>query len=110
MNFQEKVASLKDGKSMTFEGQNSPTDESLGNYHTVTLADTIYIDSSDFRLKDTSPSYYGLAPNKAGGLKCYGGNLICDEVVEENVKIVDLKCHLHSFVFNCRRRRGKPER
>lgn len=93
-NYDEKVASLKDGESMTFEIQNSPTDASLGN-HTVTLTDTIYIDSSDFRLKD-SPSYYGLAPNKAVGLKYYGGNLICDEVVQENGKVVELKCHLES--------------
>lgn len=93
-NFDEKVAALKDGESMTYEVQNSPTDPSLGS-HTVTLTDVIYIDASDFRLED-SPSYYGLAPNKAVGLKCYGGNLVCDEVVQENGKVVELKCHLES--------------
>jgi len=64
---------------MTFQVQNSPTDPSMG-YHTVEMTSTLYIDSTDFRLVDES-DYYGLAPNKAVGLKYYGGNLICDEVV-----------------------------
>ena len=80
--------------SMTYEVQNSPTETSLGS-HTVTLTNVIYIDSSDFRLKDSS-SYYGLAPNKAVGLKYFGGNLICDEVVQENGKVVELKCRLET--------------
>merc|ERR1712038_2145463 len=61
----------------------------------VTLTDVIYIDASDFRLKD-SPSYYGLAPNKAVGLKCHGGNLVCDDVVQADGKVVELKCRLES--------------
>ena len=93
-NYNEKVAALKEGESMTFEVQNSPTDASLGS-HTITLTDVIYIDASDFRLEDSS-SYYGLAPNKAVGLKYYGGNLVCDDVVQENGKIVELKCNLQS--------------
>lgn len=81
-------------KDMTFEVQNSPTDASLG-VHTVTLTDTIYIDSSDFRLQD-NPTYYGLAPNKAVGIKYHGGNLICDEVVSQTAdgKVTELKCRL----------------
>jgi len=93
-NFDEEVAKLKEGESMTYEVQNSPTDPSLGS-HTVTLTDVIYIDASDFRLKD-SPSYYGLAPNKAVGLKCHGGNLVCDDVVQADGKVVELKCRLES--------------
>mmetsp|Transcript_15758 Transcript_15758/g.24504 ORF Transcript_15758/g.24504 Transcript_15758/m.24504 type:complete len:701 (+) Transcript_15758:108-2210(+) len=84
--------------TMTFEVQNSPTDASMGS-HTVTLTRTIYIDGSDFRLKDSS-TYYGLAPNKAVGLKYYGCNLICDEVVQNsnnnNNKVTLLKCRLDS--------------
>ena len=79
-------------KEMTFEVQNSPTDASLGS-HTVTMTEQIYIDSSDFRLED-SKTYYGLAPNKAVGLKYHGGNLVCDEVIQKNGKVVELKCHL----------------
>mmetsp|Transcript_26492 Transcript_26492/g.39368 ORF Transcript_26492/g.39368 Transcript_26492/m.39368 type:complete len:552 (+) Transcript_26492:563-2218(+) len=90
-NFEEEKTKARDG-SMTFEVQNSPTDESLGS-HTVTLTSTIYIDSSDFRLVDSSV-YYGLAPSKAVGIKYHGGNLFCDEVVKEGDKIVELKCHL----------------
>eukprot|EP00558_Chaetoceros_sp_UNC1202_P014486 CAMPEP_0197233786 /NCGR_PEP_ID=MMETSP1429-20130617/1763_1 /TAXON_ID=49237 /ORGANISM="Chaetoceros sp., Strain UNC1202" /LENGTH=291 /DNA_ID=CAMNT_0042692097 /DNA_START=26 /DNA_END=901 /DNA_ORIENTATION=- len=79
---------------MTYEVQNSPTDESMGS-HTVTLTDVIYIDSSDFRMKDDA-TYYGLAPNKAVGLKYFGGNLVCDEVTSTNSdgKATQLKCHL----------------
>ncbi len=91
-NYNDIVAKLNEGESLTYEVQNSPTDPSLGS-HNVTLTDVIYIDASDFRMKDSS-TYYGLAPNKAVGLKCYGGNLICDEVIQDNGKIVELKCHL----------------
>lgn len=83
----------------TYEVQNSPTDPSMGS-HTITLAQTLYIDSSDFRMVD-DPDYYGLAPNKAVGLKYYGGNLICNEVVtsaggdgNNPPTIKELKCTL----------------
>lgn len=89
-NFDEEAAKA----SMTFEVENSPTDASLGK-HVVTLTSTFYIDASDFRKVD-SAEYFGLAPNKAVGLKYHGGNLICDEVVEEKGKIKELKCHLDS--------------
>mmetsp|Transcript_244 Transcript_244/g.444 ORF Transcript_244/g.444 Transcript_244/m.444 type:complete len:696 (-) Transcript_244:169-2256(-) len=82
------------GKEVTFEVQNSPTNPAMGS-HTVTITDTLYIDSTDFRMKDHS-SYYGLAPNKAVGLKYQGGNLICDEVVAQNAdgNATELKCRL----------------
>lgn len=79
-------------ETLTFEVQNSPTDASLGS-HTVTMTRAIYIDGSDFRLEDSS-TYYGLAPQKAVGLKYHGGNLFCDEVVKEKGKVVELKCHV----------------
>jgi glutaminyl-tRNA synthetase len=79
--------------NMVFEVQNSPTDPSLGT-HTVQMTSTLYIDNSDFRLVD-DPDYYGLAPNKAVGLKYHGGNLICDEVVQgADGKVKELKCRL----------------
>ena len=85
-NFEEEAAKEE---LMEFEVQNSPTDASLGS-HKVKLTSVIYLDSSDFRLQDSS-AYYGLAPNKAVGLKYYGGNLICDQVLEDG-KV--LKCHI----------------
>lgn len=89
-NFEEEA---KKAETFTFEVQNSPTDASLGS-HTVTLTSTIYVDSTDFRLKDSS-SYYGLAPNKAVGIKSHGGNLVCDEVTQNAAgKVTHLKCHL----------------
>ncbi|CAB9526495.1 Glutamine--tRNA ligase [Seminavis robusta] len=88
-NFDEEAAKAS---TLTFEVENSPTDPSLGK-HTVTLTSSIYIDSSDFRKVDSS-DYFGLAPNKAVGVKYHGGNLVCDEVVEENGKIKELRCHL----------------
>ncbi len=93
-NFKDQVASLKEGESLTYEVQNSPTDATLGS-HTVTLTDTIYIDSTDFRLQD-SASYYGLTTKQAVGLKYNGGTLFCDEVVQDNGKVIELKCHLES--------------
>lgn len=95
-NFEEEVKKGGDG-CMTFEVENSPTDASMGS-HTVEMTDVIYIDSSDFRMVDDK-SYFGLAPNKAVGLKSHGGNLFCDEVVkkdggDDNDTIVELKCHL----------------
>ena len=78
-NFDELVASNNNNLLLTFEVANSPTNEELG-VHTVTLTSTIYLDASDFRLDD-SPDYFGLAPNKAVGLKYQGGNLVCDKVV-----------------------------
>lgn len=81
--------------TLTFEVQNSPTDPTMGT-HTVTLTSILYIDSSDFRLQD-SPDYFGLAPNKAVGLKYQGGNLICNEVVYDDdgsKKIKELHCTL----------------
>ena len=91
--------------TMTFQVQNSPTDEEAGS-HSITLTKTIYIDSSDFRMED-SPEYYGLAPNKAVGLKYQGGNLVCDKIFEtsnkgdggggdNSKKIIKLQCHLDS--------------
>lgn len=92
-NFDEEAAKAKaTGEGMTFEVQNSPTDETLGS-HSVTLTSTIYIDASDFRLKDAK-TYYGLAPSKAVGLKYYGGNLFCTDVITDTKtgKPVELKC------------------
>ena len=87
------------GVGMVFEVQNSPTDPSMGS-HTIEMGSTLYIDASDFRLVDEK-DYYGLAPNKAVGLKYYGGNLICDEVVyqegadgKDKSHIKELKCRL----------------
>jgi len=87
------------GVGMIFEVQNSPTDPSMGR-HTIEATKTLYIDASDFRLVDEA-GYYGLAPNKAVGLKYYGGNLICDEVVfkegtdgKDKSQIQELKCRL----------------
>jgi len=79
----------------SFAVMNSPTDDTMGS-HMVTMTPTIYIDSSDFRLKD-SPVYYGLAPNKAVGLKYHGGNLICDQVITDptnSKQIIKLLCRL----------------
>jgi len=76
----------------TFEVQNLPTNPDMG-VHTITLTETFFIDATDFRLKDSS-TYYGLAPNKAVGLKYHGGNIICDEVIQSNGKVVALKCRL----------------
>eukprot|EP00529_Nitzschia_sp_RCC80_P015674 CAMPEP_0113508728 /NCGR_PEP_ID=MMETSP0014_2-20120614/37179_1 /TAXON_ID=2857 /ORGANISM="Nitzschia sp." /LENGTH=701 /DNA_ID=CAMNT_0000404475 /DNA_START=10 /DNA_END=2115 /DNA_ORIENTATION=+ /assembly_acc=CAM_ASM_000159 len=83
----------EDEMAGTFEVQNSPTDPTMGT-HTVDMASTLYIDSSDFRMKD-DPDYYGLAPSKAVGLKYFGGNLICDEVIEaKDGQMMELKCRL----------------
>lgn len=91
-NFEEEAAAK--GGNMSFDVDNSPTDPSMGS-HKVTMTPTMYIDASDFRLVD-SPDYFALAPNKAVGLKCHGGNLVCDEVVKDGEKIKELKCHLDS--------------
>lgn len=90
-NFAEEKAK---SETMTFDVQNSPTDESLGR-HTVTLTEVIYLDATDFRLQD-EPQYYGLAPGKAVGLKYQGGNMICDQVIQTNGKVTELKCHLET--------------
>ena len=92
---------------MIFEVQNSPTDVSMGS-HTIEMTSSIYIDSTDFRLVDDI-DYYGLAPNKAVGLKYYGGNLICDEIIYEDNDaqkgiIKELNCHLDNSVT-----RNKPK-
>jgi glutaminyl-tRNA synthetase len=79
--------------AMILQVQNSPTDPSMG-WHTVELTPTLYIDASDFRLQD-DPDYYGLAPNKAVGVKYHGGNLICDQVIKgEDGEVTELKCRL----------------
>mmetsp|Transcript_33280 Transcript_33280/g.50195 ORF Transcript_33280/g.50195 Transcript_33280/m.50195 type:complete len:691 (-) Transcript_33280:191-2263(-) len=89
-NFDEEAAKEQ---NMTFEVPNSPTDESLGS-HFVTMTSSIYIDSNDFRLKDSS-QYYGLAPNKAVGLKFYGGNLVCDKVhTDSDGEVTKLEAHI----------------
>lgn len=74
----------------TFSVQNIATDEAQGA-HNITITKELYIDSSDFRMED-SPTYYGLAPNKAVGLKYQGGNLLCNRVVEG--KPLKLECTL----------------
>jgi len=86
-----------DKAGMIFEVQNSPTDPTMG-VHTVEITSSLYIDTTDFRLIDES-DYYGLAPNKAVGLKYYGGNLICDQVIYEDnddgsTIIKELNCRL----------------
>jgi glutaminyl-tRNA synthetase len=92
-NFASELAKQGADYSTTYEVQNSPTDTSLG-VHSITLSDTIYINQSDFRVVD-SPEYFGLAPNKAVGLKYVGGNIICDKYLfsDENV-VTELHCHL----------------
>ena len=90
-NFAELAANAGDG-GMTFDVQNSPTDASLGS-HTVTLTETMYIDSEDFRL-DEDPNFFRLSPGKPVGLKYHGGNLVCNEVINDGMKVVELKCHL----------------
>lgn len=86
------------GDGLTFEVQNSPTDPTLG-CHPITLERALYIDASDFRIVD-SDDYFGLAPNKAVGLKYYGGNLTCHEVVmaepdgKDGDAVNELKCTL----------------
>jgi len=96
-NWEDAKANGSEG--MVFEVQNSPTDPSMGS-HTIEMTSALYIDASDFRLVDEK-EYYGLAPNKAVGLKYYGGNLICDEIVfqegsngKEKSQIKELKCRL----------------
>ena len=92
-NWDEAVKQQEAEGGMTFEVPNSPTDKSLGS-HTVTMTEVFYIDSSDFKLKD-NPTYYGLAPNKAVGLKFHGGNLFCTDIVkQEGDKVVEIKCTL----------------
>jgi glutaminyl-tRNA synthetase len=92
-NFDEEAVTVGEG-GMTFEVQNSPTDPSYGS-HTVSLTQTIYIDSEDFRLED-DPSYFRLSPNQPVGLKYHGGNLICDNIVKDGDSIKELTCHLDS--------------
>jgi len=76
------------------EVQNSPTDESMGS-HTISFGPKIYVDRTDFRLKD-SPDYFGLAPNKpvGVGLKYQGGSIICDKVIMDGERVKELECHL----------------
>lgn len=83
---------LEQNPQQEYDVSNFPNDESLGT-HKLLFTSTIHIDSSDFRLKD-NPLYYGLAPQKAVGLKYYGGNLICDEVIQEKGKIIKLLCRI----------------
>ena len=92
-NFADEAAKAGDG-GMTFDVQNSPTDASLGS-HSVTLTETIYIDSEDFKTED-DPNFYRLTPGKPVGIKYHGGNLVCDEVVKAGKKIKELNCHLDS--------------
>jgi glutaminyl-tRNA synthetase len=89
---------LLENKSMTFDVPNSPTDETMGK-HTITLTSVIYLDAADFRLQgENDADFFGLAPNKAVGLKYHGGNLFCDEVVQAaDGKVVELKCHLDTY-------------
>lgn len=80
-------------ESQTFSVLNIASDESKGE-HNITFTRVIYIDSSDFRMKD-HPDYRGLAPKKAVGIKYHGGNLICDEVIKrEDGTLEELKCHV----------------
>lgn len=79
-------------ESLTFQVQNSPTDPAMGE-HSITLTSPFFIDASDFRLQDNE-DYYGLAPNKAVGLKYHGGNLICDSHQIKDGKVVALTCRL----------------
>jgi glutaminyl-tRNA synthetase len=79
-------------ETLTLVVQNSPTDPAMGE-HLVTLTSPFFIDASDFRLED-SADYYGLAPNKAVGLKYHGGNLICEKHFESNGSVVKLECRL----------------
>lgn len=92
-NFNDIISS-----PLIFDVQNSPTDPSMG-IHTITFTSIIYIDQTDFRLQDSS-EYYGLAPNKAVGLKYQGGNLICNEVIYEdnNTNIKELHCTIDNSI------------
>jgi len=80
----------------TFQVQNSPTDESLGT-HDITFTKNIYIDKSDFRMVDEA-QYYGLAPNKAVGLKYIGAILFCKDVLlDTNKNVLSLQCIIQTL-------------
>ncbi|PVU95660.1 hypothetical protein BB561_001678 [Smittium simulii] len=70
-----------------------PRDPSFGS-HTIPFTDTLYIDSSDFRLEDTK-DYYRLAPNKTVGLLYAPGPITCTQVVyAPDGSISELLCKL----------------
>ena len=56
----------------------------------VTLTNTIYIESSDFREVDDE-DFFGLSINKETGLK-YAGSIICKEIIKEENGHIVLKC------------------
>eukprot|EP00977_Amphora_coffeiformis_P010926 scaffold2589_cov147-Amphora_coffeaeformis.AAC.4 len=88
-NFAEEASKAE---TLTFTVANCATNDSLGS-HTITFTEVIYIDSSDFRKQD-SKEYYGLAPNKAVGLKYQGGNLVCNEIISDGDVVKELRCTL----------------
>ena len=100
-NFADEASKAGDG-GMTFEVQNSPTDAKLGS-HTITLTETMFIDSSDFKMEDDS-NFYRLTPGQPVGLKFQGGNLVCDEVIMDGDNVKELKCRL-----DCSEGRPKPK-
>ncbi|KAL9650580.1 hypothetical protein ABK040_004796 [Willaertia magna] len=74
------------------EAKNHPKLEERGS-RKLPFTKVLYIERSDFRLKDDS-DYYGLAPNKEVGLRYANCNIRCEEVIfEENGKdIKELIC------------------
>lgn len=91
----------KDGRVL--QVPDFPFDPSRGS-HTVEFDDELFIDSSDFRLEDSS-DYFGLAPGKSVGLK-YSHNIRCDKVERgddgELISLAHLAFKLTNFSSQCR--------
>ncbi|OLY81993.1 putative glutamine-tRNA ligase [Smittium mucronatum] len=88
-----KVKLINLGKSVDLEVPFNPRDPSFGS-HSVPFTDTLFIDSSDFRLED-SKDYYRLAPGKTVGLLYAPGPITCTEVIYgEDGGVLELLCKL----------------
>uniref|UniRef100_R7W940 glutamine--tRNA ligase n=1 Tax=Aegilops tauschii TaxID=37682 RepID=R7W940_AEGTA len=75
------ITNLEDGKVIDLDGKkwpDAPADEA-SSYYKVPFSKIIYIEKTDFRVKD-SKDYYGLAPGKSALLR-YAFPIKCTEVI-----------------------------
>lgn len=82
-------------ESFTIEVPNFPNDKSSST-RTLTLASSVWISRSDFRLIDDK-KYYGLAPGKSANLRYVGCITVNRVLFKEPEEVIKLECSLSNI-------------
>jgi glutaminyl-tRNA synthetase len=85
------VTSWPEGEVQDLTGPSFPDDVGRAGERTLPFGRELWIDRDDFAV-DPPAGYHRLAPGRTVRLR-HGYCIMCDEVVEEDGEVVELRCH-----------------